>query len=494
MPGPVGGDQGQIDEVFEYDTDLFGCCVTNFVTWHIDGRGSETTHSYDANGNRLQTVHPIPSIVEGFEHNAFGQLNEQTLPDNGSSHRRVDKFTYYGPADGCMNGYLKEEIIDDPGFALTTNYEYDCLGRIIRKIDPRGHDSLTEYNALDQVVRSSSRRVSDPNGVRYIGLIYYDFNDKVVRRDLPNVDDLDVLQPNTDFTTLYEYDILNFMTRKCSEVGDYMGTIPGPVELPDCTGLPDNAFITVEYEYDSNRNQTLVRSGEATEGRQPGNVVQTDYDERDLVFRTTQTPGDPNQSTDQVDYDGNGNVVRTHQGLEDTPRVTENLYDGYDRLIQVVDIMGNTGEIHYDGNNNMTSKRVEDELIDIGGDAGNIRLDETTYTYDLMDRRTLTITEFFDTVTQADIQGGQQLGESHIDIGYSDNSQVIQITDDNQHAANFIYDSANRISVGIDPKANSTTYGYDQNSNVITITETEKSDLLNRDEIFVTGYTYDNLD
>ena len=494
LPGPLGGDQNQIDEFFEYDTDLGGCCGTNFVTRHVDGRGNETLHTYDSRGNRLQTTGRIPSIADDFEYNSFGQMTKHTLPDNGNRHRRVDAFTYYEPIDGVMNGYLKEEIIDETGFGLTTTYEYDILGRMTRTIDPRGHDSLTQYNALDQVIRSSSRKITDPSGTRYTKDLYYDGNNNVVRIDIENIDANDVLQPNTHFTTVYEYDILNYMTRTCTEVGDYTGSIPGTVNLPSCTGLPDNDFIRVEYEYDVNRNQTLVRSGEATEGRQPDNVVQSLYDERDLLFQTIRAPGSSDQSTDQFDYDGNGNVVRTHEGLESNPRVTDSIYDGFDRLVVQIDPMGNRSESHYDENSNKLSLRIDGELIDIGGDAGNIRLDEVTYEYDSMDRRTREITDFFDTETQNPIQGGQQMGRVITDTDWNDNSQIIQITDDNLHAITILYDSANRKSVVTDPKNNSVTYTYDNNSNVINISETEKSDLLNPDETFVTTYTYDNLD
>jgi RHS repeat-associated protein len=494
IAGPLGGDQSLIIETFEYDPLINN--DTNRITCHVDGRGNQTLHTYDSNGNRTQTVHRIGSIVEDFEYNIFGQMTKHTLPDNGSSHRRTDVFRYYTELDGCMNGYLKEQIIDEPGFALTTTYEYDCLGRRTRIIDPRGHDSLYEYNSHDQIVRASSRRVSDPAGARYVDDLYYDYNDNVVRIDIQNIDENDVLLPNTHFTTVYEYDILNYMIRECHEVEDYTGSIPGPVELPSCTGLPDNSFITTEYEYDDNRNQTLVRSGEATEGRQPDNVVQSLYDERDQLFQTIRAPGSADQSTDQFDYDGNGNVERTHEGLENSPRITESIYDGYDRLVFQIDPMGNRSESHYDENSNKITLRIDGELLDIPGDATNVRLFETTYEYDPMDRRTREITDFFDTETQAPILAGPPPADDQVttDIQYSNNSQVIQITDDNLHSTIITYDSANRKSVVTDPKNNSVTYTYDNNSNIISITEVEKSDLLNPDETFVTTYTYDNLD
>ena len=503
MPGALGGDQTQIDEFFEYDPG-FGCCGTNFVIRHVDGRGNQTLHSYDLNGNRLQTIHRIPTIIEDFTYNAFGQMTSHTLPDNGSGSRRLDSFTYYTPIDGCMSGYLKDEIIDSPGFGLTTTYEYDCLGRMTRTIDPRGSDTLVEYNALDQVVRTDSRETTTGNGIRYDRLTFYDPNDNIVRLDIENTDDLGVLQPNTHYTTIYEYDILNYVTRSCEEVGN--ATL-GPNDLT-CGAMPAAESITTEYEYDANRNATLVRFGEATNGNDPSNIVRTLYDERDLVFEETRAPGSADQSTTRFDYDGNSNVTRSTQGTEDTvaPRITLLSYDGYDRLTTSTDPMGNVTSFHYDANGNVGGdaapaipnpfgSRKLGELIDVPGGAGNVPLSVTQYEYDLMDRRTRVITDFFDTDTQTPISVPPTPdGKSVTEIEWTDNSQVRRVVDDNLHQTLTTYDTVNRRSVVTDPKNNSANFVYDPNSNIIIVTETDKSDLGNPDEGFTTTYVYDNLD
>ena len=284
------GDQTQICEFFEYDEDFGGCCGSNFVTRHIDGRGHDTLHIYDARGNRTHTQHRILSIVEDFEYNQFGQMKAHTLPDNGSGHRRRDEYTYYTQAEGHQFGYLKDEIIDALGLALTTSHEYDGVGNMTRTIDPEGHDMQYVYNQLDQVVRSISAEVTPGGGVRYERDWFYDANGNVVRVDTQNKDDAGALQPNTHFTSVYEYEILNYQTRMCVEVGDYTGGIPGSTNLPTCDGLPARDFITTEHQYDENRNRTLERYGEATNGNQPANVVQRLYDERDLVFQEIRAP------------------------------------------------------------------------------------------------------------------------------------------------------------------------------------------------------------
>ena len=100
LPGahtPVG-DQTVIEESFEYDTNFNACCGFNFVTRHGDGRGNATLFQYDSLGNRIRIQHRLPTIVENFEYNQFGQMTAQVHPDNGSSHRRRDVYSFTIPA------------------------------------------------------------------------------------------------------------------------------------------------------------------------------------------------------------------------------------------------------------------------------------------------------------------------------------------------------------------------------------------------------------
>lgn len=490
------GDQESLATVYEYDTDFNagGCCGFNFATKQTDARDNITFHDYDDRGNRLQTVHRIPSIVEDFEYNEFGQMTAQVLPDNGSMHRRRDEYSYY--ANGPQHGYLQTRVIDVGGFALTTTYEYDAVGNVTRLTDPRGSDTIYEYNALDQQWRTQSREVALAAGsVRYERLAFYDANDNVVRIDIQNVDDQGTLLPNSHFTNVYEYELLNHQVRMCQEAGDFTGAIPGAIELPVCAGLPQGDFITTEYVYDENRNRTLVRYGEAVEGRQPTNIIRTLFDERDLQYREVRAEGDPDQSTTQHDYDGNKNVVRMVQGLEGAlPRVTTSSFDLYDRLLATIDPMGNVMTYSYDANHNVERELYEGEVLDIEGDTDNVRLSDATFIYDSMDRLVRTEVEFFDTVSQAPLQGGQELGRTISTTEWSDNSQITRVVNDNFHQTLTVYDTANRRSVVTDHVGNTTTYAYDQNSNVTSTLEIETSDLGNPNQAFTGTYVYDVLD
>ena len=307
--------------------------------------------------------------------------------------------------------------------------------------------------------------MTDGSGVRYTRDTAYDANDNVARVDVLNVDDQGTVQPNTHLTTTYEYDSLNRLVRRGEEVDA-------------------GHDVVTEYAYDANGNRTLVRFGEATNGNQPANVVRTLYDERDLVFRVKRGAGDAAQSSTQHDYNANGNCIRRLVGLEDAPRVWLRQYDGYDRLAAATDPMGNVTAYQYDANGNVVSERIHGELVDAPGDAGNVLLWDTRYTYDGLDRRIDQAVAFFDPQTQTPIGDGW----AELQTAYSDTSQVVRITDDNGHARLFTYDTANRQAVVTDPKGNTVTYAYDANSKVTVVARTDTSDLGGPDETFDSWY------
>ncbi|MFC1783975.1 hypothetical protein ACFL02_10420 [Planctomycetota bacterium] len=138
----------------------------------------------------------------------------------------------------------------------------------------------------------------------------------------------------------------------------------------------------------------------------------------------------------------------------------------------------------------MDSIRIEGELNDVPGDAGNKRLSETTYVYDALDRLIKTKVKFFDPNSQNGIGDGKVVTITE----YNGNSQVVRVINDNGHETTSSYDTAHRLSVVTDAKGNIAAYSYDQNSNVLTIIEVEKSDMGSPDEDFVTTNMYDNLD
>jgi YD repeat-containing protein len=448
-----------------------------FPTRIIDPRGNETRCTYDAAGNRIQIQHPIPSIVENLEYAEGGSLIARKGPANGGvetpgQEERRDEFTYYD--EGPQRGYLKEQIIDaGPGrLNLTTTYEYDAVGNITHIIDPRGNDTLQTYNALNQVVRSQSSLVSADVPVRCTTLHFYDANDNLVRTSVENRDETGALGVDSFFDVFYEVDLLDRVIAVTREV--------------DATNS-----VTTQVEYDANGNLSRLLKPEAVNGNDPLNVVQYQYDERDLLFRRTRAPGGALQSTDGFDYDANRNLFKTLSGMFSETEVIEFTYhyDGFSRRIGSTDPAGNGPTCLLDANGNVIRVTVFGETHDVPGSGDKRRLAETTYEYDAMNRRVRQVDSFFDVFTELPIGDGARTTQ----FEYTASSHLRSVTNDRGNVTQYTYDSSHRPLRVTDARGNSLTYAYDPNGNVVSLSNTNKSDVVPEDQVFVTEYQYDNF-
>lgn len=464
--GPRGSlSQAVISTFYTYRAGTGGCCGSNFMLTETDGRGGVRTHTYDAAGNRIRTVDRIASIVHDWTYNVFGQVASHTWPSL-AGRRRVDTYAYY--TSGVQTGYLQQSVVDQGGLGLTTRFECDCVGNVTREIDPRGLDTVSIHNQLDQVVAKYTPEAT-PGGTRYETLTYYDANDNVVRVDVENRDDTGALGTNTHFTTAYEYEVLNRVTTVTREV-------------------TPTSNVIVRYTYDSNRNVRLTRKGESTNGHQTQNIAQTEYDERDLLFQTIRAPGLATKSTTQQDYDGNGNLRFLRQGIESTPHVTESRYDGHDRLQDRIDAMGNLLTYRYDADSNVTQESVLGQLVDDVNPGPRVLLHEQLRTYDATDRLAVESNRHFNPITGASIGDGAST-KTHV----YDGLQLVRVVDDRGNATNTTYDTAHRRQVVTDAKSNSSTFAYDANSNVVSLREDDRSDISSPVQVFTTTFVYDGL-
>ncbi|MBI3881920.1 MAG: RHS repeat protein [Verrucomicrobia bacterium] len=492
-PGPLGGDQSELATFFQHDprfgtmyvptemialsltsqpriqTEILALGLDSYPTLVVDSRGNVTVDSYDARGNRTNTVHRVPGVVDDWEYNSAGQLTAHTLPDNGGNFRRRDEFHYY--SGGSSNGYLQSVIVDVASNACTTRYEYDLLGNLVRVITPLGKDFLLTVNSLSETVRILSPEITDGSGIRYRTDYVYDPNGNLVRRDREERDELGVVTSNSPLSVTFGFDLLNLplmVTQKISAVSN----------------------TVTEYQYDPNRNLSLVRFGQATSGADTNNVIQVRYDERNLRFLVIRGPGGTNQSTSQFDYDPNASLLRLIQGFEFNPETNSYAYDGYGRLVRNTNAMGSVASYSYDQNGNLVRSRVDGETDDVPGGAGNVRLGERFFAYDAMDRPIFRIDSFFDVLTQLNLDDGANTTL----FNWTANSQLKSVTDDRGATTALNYDSAGRPLIIVDPKNNSITYAYDADGNLIRATRVDKSDLLSPDQLFTNKFRYDNLD
>src|ERR1051325_258636 len=350
-------------------------------------------------------------IEETFTYNQFGQMTRRrdaegnvTLYDYHPENDPDGDGKNLNPevGDGPF-GYLKEFVRDaesgptrnartNPTPAKIKNrYFYDAAGNVIRKVDGRGIATDYTVNELNQVVQISraadvsaalrnpdeprwtdcgnSNLVECAKGMRayqYRTRLFYDYNNNMVRQEVENRDSLDPDLLNEFVVQERSYDILNNVIEEKRQIS------VRPVEE-----------AVKKYRYDRNENSVLEISPVANLPEdhaefQPSNVISFVYYERDLVFtrtrggipsqfrdlaansdifETTRLPNGQELTTVSRHYDGNRYLVALTDASANLdiskPGTSQYRYDGFDRLVSVIDPLGNQSVNCHDAADNV---------------------------------------------------------------------------------------------------------------------------------------------
>ncbi|MEZ5976986.1 MAG: DUF6531 domain-containing protein [Planctomycetota bacterium] len=478
---PSTGEPDELVHLFEYQSDAGGCCGTSWLTQYTDPMGRVTLHEYDGGGNRTRTVYPIPEITEEWTYNGFGQLTEHTWPSttaDATGHRQKDSFEYY--TGGPQRGYLRRAVRDVGGLDLPMEYEYDLRGNPIRIVDARGNDRRFSYDQRDLLVQERSPEVHLPahdtaaqQPVRYLREYVYDEAGNLIREEVENRDRLGAVDATDPvITTTRTYGTLDEL-------------------LSETRQISTSEAATTVFEYDSNRNSTAILSPLAVAGLEPKNRTDFTFDTRDRALRMHEAPGSSLPRTVRFDFDAVGNLVTVVEG-EGAPgaRTRYVEYDAYRRPVVEIDPMGNVTTTEYDEASNRVRVRLEGELVDVDGSASNVRLSETEYVRDELNRVILERAAWFHPATQEDYGDGFR----DTAIVWSQRGELLSETNDRGFTKSRIYDGAGRLAGVTDAKGNVVTYSYDGNNNVLATVEIDKSDLGAPDETFTTTYVHDALD
>jgi len=457
-------------------TSLLPDTSRQFATRVVDPRGFVMTCDYDGQGNRVALTHEgrlldgSDSPVTNFEYDPTGQLVAVVHPLDANGERRRDEFTY-------LNARLRSWAVDTTKPDTTiTRYGRDAVGNMTELVDPNGNTNQFIYNALDQLMKKSSL-VHCAGCSALTEEFTYDANDNLVRTEFSNHDFTGGLDTNNpSWTTLYQYDLRNLRTLIAHELAHVV----------------QQRFASNRFVYDANDNLLEEHSPEAVKGSQPSNWVKHSYDTRDLRFTTTSAPGTADSSTDEFDYDPNGNLARSSRGGGGGAGGSIRLqsFDGFDRLATATDPLGNVQTFTYDANDNLLSERLDGQTNDVAGGAGNRRLSFTRYEYDGLDRTTARRVSFFDVFTEVSLTDG----ESTTTWAYAPDGGLRRVTDDNGHATRYSYDSQGRLQTVTDAKTNLTTYLYDPNGNVTQAKQVDRSDAAGALSEFTRTFQYDELD
>ncbi len=496
--------------------DLNGDGITNNISGDIVKVVYPTVSLLNGSHQAKREGDASQEMIELFIYNVYGQILSRTDPEGN-----VTEYDYYPENDPDGDGmdiiedkgeghfgYLKKVVVDttsspkrDSGRNPTpvkteTGYFYDPVGNIIKETNGRGIAAEYIVNELNQVVQiilaasiPSSLQNSPLKAYKYLSNIYYDHNNNILRKEIENRDSNNTSLAGTFIKHTYVYDILNNLVK----------------QKQDAT---KTETLVTEYRYDANENRIKTIQPE-------GNIQKTMYDERDLVFRTTNvcgcSGGSPNVT---YNYDKNGNLIEMIDGADNNDDGKNDStfyeYDGFNRLIRITDPIGNITEREYDPVSNVI--KVSRFGV-IGGPSpkdnagtGNVLLSSAEYFVDELSRRfqkdeLLFISSGVNTVRIPVLKDGPLAmphdGRVTSRYEYDRKGRMTFFLEDDGDIFEFQYDGADRRIIEIDPERNSINYTYDGNNNIVKIVEkeiTQKGDNPSLKEQFATIFAYDSLD
>ncbi|HEY6322118.1 MAG TPA: DUF6531 domain-containing protein, partial [Thermoanaerobaculia bacterium] len=394
----------------------------------VDPRGSITTIQRDPNTGLPLIVTKAAGTAEqtltSTLYNSYGQPTQFT---DANGH-----VTYYGYSS---LGYLQSEAI--AGLGLTTTYGTDDRGNVTTMTDPRGVLHRRTYNAMNWITsstRAASASVEQPPApaLGYTTSYLYDPNGNLVEEQLPFGD-------GTAFTRVrHAYGPLDelLMVAREAQPGDGW-----------------SAWSQTAYGYDANLNriQTVEPDGQTTK------VI---YDYRNLPVQRIRGADSPSDAvTDIFQYDLERRVIKYTDG-RGNDWLTH--YDGYGRVAETVDPLGNRSDTTYDNGNNAIGAAAYQ------APDGQL-LAQRSASYDLLGRRTALTSKLWQ-------YGGQQGATHDVTTGwqYDPASNLVAVIDPLQRTARFEYDAANRKTAAVDAAANRAEYQLDAGGNAVVTRSIEQ--------------------
>ena len=320
------------------------------ITSIVDPKGNKTVYEYDAMGNLIKEITPLGKITK-YSYDTNGRIKSIINPDqteitynydavgNIKILRFINGKNEYNITYNYDRLYNPISIKDSLGEIV---YEYDALGRVIKRKDVFGNELLYNYDEIGRL-----KTITYPDG-------------KVVTYEYNNDDQLIKIVFNGNVTT-YEYNTLGKLVK---------------VTYP-------NDFYTT-YEYDKNHKLIKLQNFDANGKVLTANILTrnsvgdiTNIDRTDLVtpdlsniVSTNFTVNEDNQivanGSDIFTYDENGNLINYKIGGENRS-FTYNLRDkvstatmGSDRFSYTYDAEGNRVAVTKNG---ITKRYVIDNVL-----------------------------------------------------------------------------------------------------------------------------------
>lgn len=367
--GEAGDNVGLLHGAKGSQTVVFSSSPPAKITRLTTAHGQSFTWSHDAQGSVLSHTTPVPGQGFSASYDNLGRCVSRTILDGDGPGFRTD--VHYA----ASNGFLQSVVIDPDGLALTETQDCDDLGRTTRYTDPRGHQWLVEYNALDLPTRIDSPPAQ--GGQAVVTACRYDKSGRFICGETDHLrSDGSPVEGNESYSIFVVRDTRARISRIAVEERpvEHAPSVTDPATL----GIENFAVTDISYGPDGRcvRLSTPAACRESTDDA----ACDFTYDERGLLHRTIYGGDGASSSVTVVrDYTPAGQLARAAVELPvldepvlDAPEVHYE-YDGFHRLSHFTDAMGNQATFEYSSRGQVTLS-VYGETADIAGSAGNVLL------------------------------------------------------------------------------------------------------------------------
>ena len=426
-----------------------------------NNKGILTTYAYDANGNTTNI-----KIYESATVTITASSNGGTssaAPSAPAGDKRETTFTYddrgqmltsdvvlpSGYKTGTWNGSSWTNVTTT---ALTTSYQYDYLGNVVKLTDPNGNATFSYYDKL-------ARKTAQLDAEGYLSTWAYDSEGNVVaeRRynarftGTPSTANPPSLSANAaDRVTEYTYD----------KVGNRLTETRLGVVIHNGTGGTTTTSSQIIYTYNG-LGQVLTKT-EATNDQ-----ITYLYDAGGRLTQETRTSYTSFGSavTPQVKYfyNGLGNLVRSEvAGAGDAAaRYTTYEYGTGGRLRTMTDAEGGVREYYYDTSGRLVLEYYQRATINTSGSQSTVT-EGIGYRYDALGRN---IGQAFYTSTNPTNSWSLASGADWTSVEYNSFGDVVKTGVNGILQQENQYDLAGRLWATNSGDGIWKYFGYDKNGN-----------------------------
>ena len=410
---------------------------------HTDGNSNTTSYTHDAHGNLTGIQDPLNNRTT-LTYTTNGRVQSVTDANN-----KVTSYQY--------DSQDRTTTVQFPDGTTNLN-SYDSQGDVTKFTDGRGNATTYSYDALD-------RETGSTDALNDVTTLTLDAAGNVTKVQAPTP------AGQTARTTTYAYDSMNrlgTMTDPLNHQTVYAHDADGNV-----TSVTDPLSRITTYQYDEMDRRTVTvdpmgksttvtydADGEKLTVTDPLNRTTTlTYSVRGWVSTVT----DPLGNIATYTYSATGKELGQYQTQGSWSISQVNYYDSADRLVTMMDPLGNSTTIVYDGVGNRT------KMTDPNGNAVTLVYDSRNRLLEVIEPLGVTVSYTYDN------SGNQQtatdaLGHTTTTL-YDALDRATTMISAVSGITTITYDAAGRKTSLTDPVGNKTQWAYDADDRVTTVTD-----------------------